>query len=70
MSDLRRVMRVLREDDDFIVAEIPKRDDVKMTVAPPPGETQKTPQFFIFMYVRSVDGKQVPWDPFDPKEQR
>ena len=59
-----RVMRVLKEDKDFITAEIPKRDDVSMNIGDIAGEAQDA-RFYTFVYLHQIDGKMVTWDPFE-----
>jgi len=63
MSDLRRVMRVLKEDDDFLTVEIAKSLDTDMFIGPIGGVEQNA-RFYTFIFTRMVDGKIVAWDPF------
>jgi hypothetical protein len=61
-----RVSRVLSEDNDFVVLEVGKRDDVvfHLQQSEETGETVGGDKFMTIIFVRQVDGKIETWDPF------
>jgi hypothetical protein len=56
-SDLR-VSRKLHEDDDFVILEVGKRDDVTHRI-------EDGDQFYTILFVHQVDGNVEVWDPFN-----
>lgn len=61
-----KVARVLHEDDDFVTLEVGKRDDCTFHLQrDETGETVGGDRFLTMVFVHNVDGKAVPWDPFD-----
>ena len=61
-----RVSRVISEDNDFVVLEVGKRDDVvfHLQQSEETGETVGGDKFMTIIFVRQVDGKIETWDPF------
>ena len=57
------VGRVVSEDDDFMVLEVAKSDDVKWTVAPLPGESNLS--FYTLLFCQFQNGQPTfkkPWE--------
>lgn len=67
MSDNLFVSRVLNEDDDFVLLEVGKRDDVTFHLQQnDDGETVGGDRFLTLAFVKRGDdeGTAVPWNPF------